>query len=100
MHAGINEFDETKELEEYSLKDLLFYRADYNKRYFNEENTYLVTGHTPTVEIRDDGRDLVYKENGHIAIDCGCVYGGHLAAYCIDTDEIFYVEAKQQYKGV
>lgn len=96
VHAGINKFDETKELEEYDLKDLLFYRTDYSKRYFSEKNTYLVTGHTPTVKIRDDGRSLIYKANGHIAIDCGCVYGGHLAAYCVDTDEMFYVKAKKE----
>ena len=34
----------------------------------------------------------VFMENGHIAIDCGCVYGGRLAAYCIETGEVEYVD--------
>lgn len=33
----------------------------------------LVTGHTPTFLIREDGLPLIYEENGHIALDCGCV---------------------------
>lgn len=92
VHAGINDFYEDKDMDEYDLKDLLFYRADYNKRYFCDENAYLVTGHTPTMRIRTDEKPLVYEENGHIAIDCGCVYGGSLAAYCVDTGETVYVK--------
>lgn len=94
-HAGINDFEEDKDLEKYDLKDFLFYRADYNKRYFTDKNTYLVTGHTPTLKIRNDKKPLVYNGNGHIAIDCGCVYGGQLAVYCVDTGEVFYVKSKQ-----
>ncbi|MEE1037835.1 MAG: metallophosphoesterase [Eubacterium sp.] len=92
VHAGINDFNEDFDMDEYQLKDLLFYRADYSKRYFSDENTFLVTGHTPTIKIRDDKKPLIYKENGHIAIDCGCVYGGNLAAYCIETGQEFYVK--------
>ncbi len=91
VHAGINEFAEDKEWEEYSLADLLFYRADYKKRYFSNENKFLVTGHTPTPRLRADKKPLVYEENGHIALDCGCVFGGQLAAYCLDTGESVYV---------
>lgn len=85
-------------LEEFSLYEELFVGE---KRYilvhaglngFKDENTFLVTGHTPTFGIRKDGKQLVYEENGHLAIDCGCVYGGKLAAYCLDTGEIFYVD--------
>lgn len=95
VHAGLNNFDENKKLEDYSLQDLLFYRMDYNKRYFSDENTYIITGHTPTTLIREDKEPLIYEANGHIAIDCGYVYGGKLAAYCIDTGEVYYVEGKK-----
>ena len=47
--------------------------------------------------IREDGKPLVYQGNGHIGLDCGCVYGGKLAAYCLDTQEITYVDAEQKY---
>ena len=93
VHAALNNFEEGKELDEYTLQDILFSRMDYSKRYFADENTYVITGHTPTTLIREDKEYLVYEENGHIAIDCGCVFGGKLAAYCLDTGEVYYVEA-------
>lgn len=95
VHAGLNNFDESKNWEDYELIDLLFHRADYTKRYFSDENTFLVTGHTPTPRLRADKKPLVYEENGHIGLDCGCVYGGQLAAYCLDTGEKFYVAGKK-----
>lgn len=60
--------------------------------YFSGGRVFLVTGHTPTEYIREDGLSLVYEKKGHIAIDCGCVFGGNLAAYCIETGETVYVE--------
>lgn len=32
----------------------------------------------------------IYKENRHIAIDCGCVFGHRLGVYCFDTGECVY----------
>lgn len=90
VHAGINNFEENKDITEYNLSDILFERADYSKRYYKDK--YVVTGHTPTMIVRADQKPLVYEENGHIAIDCGCAYGGKLAAYCLDTGESVYVE--------
>ena len=93
-HAGIRNFDENKHLDKYDYSDFLFHRADYTKRYFSNKNVCLVTGHTPTMRIRKDKMPLIFEGNGHIAIDCGCVYGGRLAAYCFDTGEKFYVDKK------
>lgn len=97
VHAGICDFNEKKDLDEYDFTDFLYWRADYEKRYYQNENIYMITGHTPTCEIREDKRFEVYQGNGHIAIDCGCVYGGNLAAYCIETGEIVYVKSQQNY---
>lgn len=91
-HAGIINFQENKSLKEYSCLDLINGRMDYDKRYFQDENTYIVSGHTPTFHIRKDRKPFVFQENGHIVIDCGCVYGGNLAAFCIETGEIIYVK--------
>lgn len=91
-HAGIANFSLDKDLDEYDLYDFLEERADYMKRYFPDENVYLVTGHTPTVFIKDWGKAEVYRKNGHIAIDCGCVGGGKLAAFCVETEEVVYVD--------
>lgn len=90
VHAGIQGFDPMKELEEYEPLDFLWERTDYTRRYFPGDRIFLVTGHTPT-QLIGDGQPLVYKDNGHIAIDCGCVFGGNLAAYCIETGSITYV---------
>lgn len=96
VHAGIAGFEPGKALEEYDLYAFLEERADYGRRYFPEENTYLVTGHTPTALIPGWNRPEVYRRNGHIALDCACVAGGKLAAYCIETEEVIYVEGNTQ----
>lgn len=94
VHAGIHGFREGRDLGSYGCSDLIFHRTDYGKRYYHDKNTYVMTGHTPTIVIREDGQPLAYEQNGHIAIDCGCVYGGNLCAYCLNTQEIFYVKSK------
>lgn len=96
VHAGIDRFSPDKELDEYDPTDFLWERADYGKQYYPGERVFLVTGHTPTPLIREDKKPLIYYGNGHIAIDCGCVYGGQLAAYCIETGEAIYVQSKKK----
>ena len=95
VHAGLDHFDPEKEMEEYDPHDLVWARPNYEKKYFPGDRIYVVTGHTPTILIREDRQALVYTKNHHIAIDCGCVFGGRLAAYCIDSGEVFYVDSKQ-----
>ncbi|MBR3707226.1 MAG: fructose-bisphosphatase class III, partial [Firmicutes bacterium] len=90
VHAGINDFQPGKALDDYDYSDFLFYRADYGRRYFKDQNTYLVTGHTPTPSIREDKEPEVYRENGHIAMDCGCFFSGRLACLCLETGEVVY----------
>lgn len=99
VHAGLDRFDPAKELEDYAAEDFLFARADYGKAYFPGSRIFLVTGHTPTALIRPDRQPRIYQENGHIAIDCGCVFGGALAAYCIETGEAVYADSMQQPGG-
>lgn len=96
IHAGIDNFNKNKSLDEYNFFDFIYARPDYTKRYYQDPNTYLVTGHTPTPLIRKDLLPIVYQEKGHIAIDCGCIFGGQLAAYCIETGNINYVKNKRK----
>lgn len=91
IHSIPYYFREDKSLDEYDINKLLWGRPFYTQRYFKDENKFLVTGHTPTKYIRNDGKYEIFKEKGHIAIDCGCVYGGKLCAYCFETEEAFYV---------
>lgn len=95
VHADIHNFSENMDLDAYRISDFIFYRANYNVRYFSDPNTYLITGHTPTILLNDNKKAAVFEKNGHIAIDCGCVYGFRLAAFCLDNGKITYVDAKK-----
>lgn len=95
VHAGLANFSPEKSLDEYELWDFLEERMDYSKRYYPDEHKFLVTGHTPTVTIKGWGKPEVYRKHGHIAIDCCCVGGGKLAAYCIETGEVTYVDGRK-----
>lgn len=90
VHAGLGEYSPQKTIEDYSLKNLVWDRANYNIQYF--EDTIVVTGHTPTQFIegnQNPGR--IYKNLNHIAIDCGCgMPDGRLAAICLETGEEYY----------
>jgi serine/threonine protein phosphatase 1 len=92
VHAGLGNFSPEKEMEDYSLHDLIWERADYNTQYFNDK--FVVTGHTPTQLIEENpDPGYIYKNNKHIAIDCGAHFpGGRLAAICLDTLEEYYVQ--------
>ena len=97
VHAGFDGFTPQRELDDYDLSELIFEKPDYGVKYF--ENSYLVTGHTPTRLINrlmnqpneNKSCDDIYERNNHIAIDCGCVYGGKLGCICLDTMEKYYV---------
>ena len=90
VHAGLGNYSPENDIEDYSLHDLVWARADYDTQYF--EDTCVVTGHTPTQTIEGNPRPgYIYKKNNHIAIDCGAHFpGGRLAAICLDTGEEFY----------
>jgi len=88
-HAGINGFEDGKDLEEYSEEDFVFAKTDYNTPLFSDR--YLVTAHTPTVAIGKEYMGKVYSKKRHVAIDCGCGYGGRLAAVCLNPLKVFYV---------
>ncbi|MCR5789892.1 MAG: metallophosphoesterase [Lachnospiraceae bacterium] len=90
VHSGLGNFRPDKDIEEYSLLEITWERADYDIQYFPDK--YVVTGHTPTQEITGNPRPgYIYRHNNHIAIDCGAfIPGGRLAAICLDTGEEFY----------
>ena len=92
VHGGLGNYYPGKEIEEYFIKELIWDRAEYDIQYF--EDTYVVTGHTPTQGIMGNPKPgYVYRENHHIAIDCGCNRrNGRLAAVCLDTGREYYIE--------
>lgn len=75
-----------------TVYDFTWGDIEYDKQYFSDG--YLVTGHTPTVLLgADKGR--IYKNNGHIDVDCGAFFTGVLGCLCLDTMEEFYVGAEE-----
>lgn len=94
VHAGLGNFSKDKKLTDYSLQELIWDRADYTTKYFDD--TLVVTGHTPTQLIEGNDRPgFIFRKNNHIAIDCGaCYQGGRLAAICLETGEEFYSEER------
>ena len=70
VHGGLGHFSPEKEMNEYSLRDLVWDRPNYRRKYFDD--TYLVTGHTPTQTIdENENPGYIYRENHHIAIEFG-----------------------------
>ena len=88
VHGGLSGFYPERPLENYLIPELIFGHPDYSRRYYPDK--YLVTGHYPTTLIPGHEKDEVYQKNGHLAIDCGCVFGGRLACLRLDDQKIFY----------
>lgn len=88
VHADLAGDRKDRPLEEYGIEQMLFSRAEYDRKY--SDSYYLVTGHTPTFRMGSEYDGKIYKKNHHIAIDCGCVSGRRLGVYCFDTGECFY----------
>lgn len=91
VHAGFENFSKEKELDEYSIDEVVWTRIDYDVPYFDDK--IVVSGHMPTQIIAGNPKPgYIYKANNHIAIDCGaCQLEGRLAAICLETGEEFYV---------
>ena len=90
VHSGLGNFKENKPLDSYTIDEMIWARADYNKIYY--KNKILITGHTPvSVILNDISADKILKQNNHIAIDCGCGYGKNLGVLCLDTMKEIYI---------
>ena len=88
-HSGLPIGTKTDNLGIFPPHAFMTAEAIYHKRYFKD--AYLVTGHTPTFKIDESFRGKLYKEQNHIAIDTGAVFGQTMGCICLDTHEEFYV---------
>lgn len=94
VHAGLGNYSPDKMIDDYSLNEIIWDRADYENPYYpDRKNFYVINGHTPTQLIEENPKPgYIYRNNNHIAIDCGaCFKGGKLAAICLETDKEYYV---------
>ena len=80
--------EEQEFLLNYQIEEIIFGRPDFTASW-NQEDIYII-GHTPTFKIPGAESGKIYRRNNLIDIDCGCVTGHALCAYCIDTGETFY----------
>ena len=90
VHAGLDGFSVSRDLEDYEIDELIHESPDYSRIYFSDK--ILVTGHKPTVEIHPGSKGKIFTLNGHIAIDCGAAYGLPLGCLRLDDMQEFYVE--------
>lgn len=89
VHAGLANFSPERPLSSYGCSELIEARTDYGKPYFTDK--IIVSGHTPTrIILQHNGSDTIFRNQYHIAIDCGAAYGGQLGAICLHTGEEFY----------
>ena len=73
---------------------------DFNPNGYGNPEEMLIHGHTPICKGNGYPVDfLIHKRERSINLDCGAVFeGGRLAAYCLETDEVVYVEASEKEK--
>lgn len=90
VHAGLGGFEPEKALTDYTLEELVWERPALSTRYFDDDRSWVIVGHTPTLSI--SGKAEICRGEQLIMIDCGAVYpDGRLACLCLDTMEVFYV---------
>ncbi len=104
VHAGYIQENRLKETNHSSLEDFYLYARDEAYKYGGENNSFIISGHTPTLSKSNisfnDG--FVYKQfdaNKNCTfynIDCGCSYknnqpNAHLACIRLNDEKIFYV---------
>ncbi len=90
VHAGLDNFSKSRELDSYDTEELIHNAPDWSKIYF--ENKTLVVGHTPTVEINPSSKGKIWSLNGTVAIDCGVAHGLPLGCLRLDDMKEFYVD--------
>lgn len=90
VHGGIEYNKRGLPLDKQDVAELILTRPDYSRRYF--DSAYLVTGHTPTVNIDPASSGRIWQANGHIAIDCGAGHGLRLGCLRLEDFAEFYAE--------
>ena len=88
IHSLPDDFSVNRSLE-YPVEQILFGRPDFHG-HWEGDITYII-GHTPTFTIGPEYEGKIFKNGNLINIDCGCFAGKTLCAYCLETEEAFYV---------
>ncbi len=73
VHAGLGEFSKKKQMDDYSVEDLLWNWPELTDRYY--DNAFTVFGHTPTLSYGEQYKDKIIKTDTWMNIDMGAGYG-------------------------
>lgn len=92
IHTLPADFHETGELKG-TVEEILFSRPNFHADW--DQETIYIIGHTPTFKIGEEYAGKIYRKGNLIDIDCGCAAGYRLGAYCLETDEEFYVDYEE-----
>lgn len=90
VHAGLDNFSKSRELDDYGVEELIYEAPDWSKVYF--DNKTLVVGHTPTVEINPSSKGKIWCLNNTVALNCGSSFGLPLGCLRLDDMKEFYVD--------
>ena len=88
LHAGIADFDESTELDDYQPEDFISESIDPDRKYF--DGVTVVAGHTPTYMIEGAQKGRIYKTENAILVDCGAAFGESLGCICLENGKEFY----------
>jgi len=93
VHTLPKGFNKETPIEKYKKSHLLFHRdIDYGQNFYDDKT--IIIGHTPTLFIDKEFAGKIYKREGIINIDCGCIYskrGGRLGCLRLDDMNEYYV---------
>ena len=96
VHAGLDNYERTKPLDEYYPEELACYDFDHDGTYYPTLYHKIIVGHTPTFTLHPDSSSTIYhsKKGNVVCVDCGAVFeadGGQLGCLWRDTMEEEYV---------
>ncbi len=89
VHSGIDNFDKSKKLSEYTADEFIWAWPEITDEYFDDIIT--VFGHTPTMSYDNTIKGKILKTKTWIDIDVGVPYGNKPALLRLDDLEEIYL---------
>lgn len=98
-HSGLGNFDPDKPLEAYRIREFLWNRPLPDARYYFDDSTRLVFGHTPTVCLDAGKGHEPLMAQTWIDIDCGAAFGGSFYPVIICLNDLAVTTPGQDTDG-